>query len=257
MQTQPPKYVSPPGTWKTKLGLRASSIVFVIILAGLGGSLAANPRLSSTAWMMVALAPAVIVTFIWDIAEAICILKRSGNRGIHPGAIVGVDLLAWLGWAILDLFLASYGLLRARYLIDDYSGYDSYRYRYDPSKVTAEDAALEKDVQARGRAMVAFAIMTTLIHFALFVIGCYETNIRNRMPRTVYVMQPIYGPAPVQIPGAYQQLGSLPAQSMPGQPMQGQPLPNQMFMQPPPGPFPVQPAPTLAANPKAGAERFA
>jgi type IV secretion system protein VirB8 len=102
--------------------------------------------------------------------------------------------------------------------------------------------------------------VSRLIHFALFVIGCYETNIRNRMPRTVYVMQPIYGPAPVQIPGGYQQLGSLPAQAVPGQPMQGQPMPNQMmYMQPPPGQLPAQPAPTLAAEPKAGAgaERFA
>jgi hypothetical protein len=103
------------------------------------------------------------VTFIWDIAESICILKRGGNRGIHPGAIVGVDLLAWLGWAFLDLVLITSGLLRPRYLIDNYSDYyyDGYRYRYDSSKVTPEDAALEKDIQARGRAMAAFAVMTT------------------------------------------------------------------------------------------------
>jgi len=91
-----------------------------------------------------------------------------------------------------------------------------------------------------------------IIHFALFVIACYETNKRNRMPRTVYVMQPFYG-APQGMPGAYHQLGAYPPQSP-----QGQPLPqHQMYMPPPPGQMPAQPPPTLAAETKTGAERFA
>ncbi|KAH6842464.1 hypothetical protein B0I37DRAFT_314340 [Chaetomium sp. MPI-CAGE-AT-0009] len=162
MENQPPKYVSPPGTWRTKLGLRAVSVLCVTILAGVGGSLAANERIDAGSLLMVILAPAMIVTFLWDVAEAICILKRGGNRGIHPGAVVAIDLLAWLGWAIVDLLLASFGLIsRPRYVIQDYSGYDSDRYRYDPSMVTPEDKALENEIQGKGRAMLVFGALTT------------------------------------------------------------------------------------------------
>ncbi|KAK3295092.1 uncharacterized protein B0H64DRAFT_418736 [Chaetomium fimeti] len=162
MENQPPKYVSPPGTWKTKLGLRAGSVLCVIILAGIGGSLAANERIDGGSLLMVVLAPALIVTFIWDVAEAVCILKRGGNRGIHPGAVVAIDLLAWLGWAIVDLMLASFGLIsRPRYMIQDYSGYDGDRYRYDPDMVTPEDQALEKDIMNKGRALLVFGVLTT------------------------------------------------------------------------------------------------
>lgn len=49
---------------------------------------------------------------------------------------------------------------RPRYIIEDYSGYDDYNYRYDESNVTPEDAALEKQIAAKGRAMVAFTIFT-------------------------------------------------------------------------------------------------
>ncbi|KAK4099347.1 hypothetical protein N658DRAFT_517426 [Parathielavia hyrcaniae] len=159
MEGQPPKYVSPPGTWKTKLGLRAASILFIIVLAGIGGSLATTPRVDTVMIIAVVLAPAIIVTFAWDVAEIVCILKRGGNRGIHPGAVVAIDLFAWLGWGCLLLFLWASGMAtRPRYVIEDYSGYDGANYRYDESKVTPEDAALEKQIRGKGRAMIAFAI---------------------------------------------------------------------------------------------------
>jgi hypothetical protein len=85
------------------------------------------------------------------------------------------------------------------------------------------------------------------------VIGCYETNIRNRLPRTVYVMQPIYG-APHAVQGGYQQLGFVPAQPLPGQPL----APGQMvYMQVPPGQLPVQPPPAVTTETKTGADRLA
>jgi hypothetical protein len=40
------------------------------------------------------------VTFVWSIAELICILARRGHRGIHPGAIVGLDLILWMGYVV-------------------------------------------------------------------------------------------------------------------------------------------------------------
>jgi hypothetical protein len=72
---------------------------------------------------------------------------------------VAIDLFAWLGWGCVLLFLSVMGLVtRPRYMIEDYSGYDNYRYRYDESKVTPEDAVLEKKIMGSARAMIAFAI---------------------------------------------------------------------------------------------------
>jgi hypothetical protein len=66
-----------------------------------------------------------------------------------------------MGWAVVDLFLVASGLAsKPRYLIEDYSGYDDYRYIYDPSKVTPEDAQLEKDIMGKGQALVAFVSFT-------------------------------------------------------------------------------------------------
>lgn len=159
MENLPPKYVSPPGTWRTKAGLRAASLAWNIVLLGLVISLATTARVNTYLPLLVVL-PAVVAASIWDIAELICIFKRGGNRGIHPGAIVAVDLILWLGWGLVALFLGASGITRrARYLIEDYSGYDGYRYRYDSTKVTDEDKKLEERVMGMGRAMVAFVTL--------------------------------------------------------------------------------------------------
>ena len=54
---QPPKYVSPAATWRTKLSLRILSATFVVVIAGLGGSLLANGL--SSLYIVVLLIPAV------------------------------------------------------------------------------------------------------------------------------------------------------------------------------------------------------
>jgi hypothetical protein len=46
-------------------------------------------------------------------------------------------------------------------MIQDYSGYDGDRYRYDPDMVTPEDQALEKDIMNKGRALLVFGVLTT------------------------------------------------------------------------------------------------
>jgi hypothetical protein len=62
---KPPKYVSPPGTWKTKTGLRAASLLCLVIVAGIGGSLAGTPRVWFDAVMVIVLlAPVRILTFL-------------------------------------------------------------------------------------------------------------------------------------------------------------------------------------------------
>jgi hypothetical protein len=119
--------------------------------------------------------PQLVVMFVWDIAEIICILARGGHRGIHPGAIVAIDLLAWLGWFGVDFFLGVAGVATRGYTwIRYYSGYsnESYGYRhgsYDPSKALPEDLRLENEIEGKGRALIAFS---SLIMYVCGTLGC-------------------------------------------------------------------------------------
>ena len=54
-----PKYVSPKGMWTSKLVLRATSVVFTIIVAALGGSIASNPKLDEYDVMLIIMLPGV------------------------------------------------------------------------------------------------------------------------------------------------------------------------------------------------------
>ncbi len=75
------------------------------------------------------------VSFIWDVAEGICILARRGRRGIHPGAIVAVDLLLWLGYAagiacfgtIVFYSISDSSYTRAYYYDDEHDDYAPLR----------------------------------------------------------------------------------------------------------------------------------
>lgn len=73
---------------------------------------------------------------IWDVAEAICILARRGHRGIHPGAIVAIDLLLWLGFIAGTVMFALYHLF-----VDTYTS-SSYYYDELMPLVLASRAAL-------------------------------------------------------------------------------------------------------------------
>lgn len=135
--------------------------------------------------------------FIWDVAEGICIFARRGHRGIHPGAVVAMDLLLWLAFIVVAVFYALY------YLVGDYYYYDSYYYGSD-----SYDSNVVTSLILTSRAIIAFVSIQVAVHMLLFILGCYETNVRNRKgPIIIYPpMQPFpmahtshYGPPP---PGA-------------------------------------------------------
>jgi hypothetical protein len=78
------------------------------------------------------------VSFIWDVAEGICIIARRGHRGIHPGAIVAVDLLLWLGYvAGITCFgiIALYDLSNSSYTSSYYYDFDEFSDFYDDNYV--------------------------------------------------------------------------------------------------------------------------
>ncbi|KAK4133963.1 hypothetical protein BT67DRAFT_434565 [Trichocladium antarcticum] len=242
---QPPHYISPSGTWRTKLCLRIASMVFLVLVAGLGGSIVSSSRVD--VWyirILVLLVPALVVTFGWDLAESLAIWFRAGRRGMHPGAVVAIDLLAWLGWVIVTFATVPISM-NPEYYISDYNRDDTYNHRSRSSDVTAEDQKLADAVRAKGGALVSFSALLVITHFMLFVVACQETHKRNRPARVVYVMQPYYGAPPVMVPSAYQQ-----PQSMPMQP------PYQYYMQPA-SQAPAQPPAAHGAETKGGATRYA
>ncbi len=55
----PPKYVSPKGMWTSKLVLRVTSVVFTIIFAALGASIASNPQLDYYGVLLIIMLPGV------------------------------------------------------------------------------------------------------------------------------------------------------------------------------------------------------
>ncbi|KAK4173977.1 hypothetical protein QBC36DRAFT_334678 [Triangularia setosa] len=233
----PPKYVSPKSYWVTKLAGRVFSIICSIVAIGLGAGMMADSRIDGIYALFIV--PSAAVCIAWDIAEITCIVKRGGNRGIHPGAIVGVDLILWLGLVFITLLCISFSVVSARNHINGYSSYyDSWSGTRSSSidLNTPEYQALLNKISGLSQALSAIFCFLTLTHFGLFVIGCVETNIRNRQPRMVYVMAPPqYGYAAVPPPGV------LPAPyGTPMMPVHPQPTPM----------MPMQPGPVYAGEPK-------
>ncbi|KAH7170653.1 hypothetical protein EDB81DRAFT_174700 [Dactylonectria macrodidyma] len=158
----PPPHISSNGMYATKLVLRIFSMISAIVLIGISASVAVS-------WDYVALVilvPPAGVALIWDVAESICLCARRGHRGIHPGAIVGVDLILWLGYIVAVVF---FGII--------WGANGDYYYSYYYSSST------------NYRALIGFGAVEVILHITLFIIGCYETNVRNRNPSTqvIYV----------------------------------------------------------------------
>ncbi|CAH0049474.1 unnamed protein product [Clonostachys solani] len=214
-QQLPPPHVSPKKTWGTKLGFRIASFIFCIIIIGLS-AYQATSRFSGV-YALVFMLPPAAFSAIWNVAEGICILVRRGRRGMHPAAIVSIDLLVWLAYVALTVTYALFGWY------DDYYYsyyYDSYNSRYN----SGSPAIIQ--------ALVAFGALEVICHFSLFVIGCVETNIRNNSPpQIVYYAAP---PGMQVVP--FPPNGAFPA---PGQAVE---IPQNAYFQPPVnGSYPQQP----------------
>lgn len=96
------------------------------------------------------------MTFIWDVAECICIWKRGGHRGIHPGAVVAVDLFAWLGWGFVNLIVIPYSIIvTSDYYVSNHWNGDGY-----DDDDAYESAAVLRGVHAMGRAIASFTVLT-------------------------------------------------------------------------------------------------
>ncbi|CAP61614.1 uncharacterized protein PODANS_4_2150 [Podospora anserina S mat+] len=232
----PPQYVSPRSYRVTKLAGRIFSIICCIVAIGLSAGLMADSRTDGVyGFYGIIIIPSTVVCMVWDVAEIICIMKREGNRGIHPGAIVGVDLILWLGLVFLTLLTVTLSATHAeRHIEGYYETWDSETRRWTSSidLDSPEMRALVRKISGLSQTLSAFVVFLTLTHLGLFIIGCIETNYRNRRPRIVYVMAPppanAYAPAapPGVLPAPYgAPMMRTPPQVIPMMPIQPVPVP--------------------------------
>ncbi|KAK6844165.1 hypothetical protein PG995_014275 [Apiospora arundinis] len=217
-----------------KLALTLASVLFSVILLGLGLGISLRPTdtfyTGTYAWVIV---PVVVVCIIWDLAELItlftCGRHRKGDQqqpqqegqkqstardGIHPGAHVGVDLVLWLAGIFVVLFTISGSVLDGysyRYECEEFAKggpnyYSTSYYEKFCSPSYLND--LDNFYKPAARAISAFACLLTLTHFVIFVRACIETNLRNRM-RGPVVMVPTSHMSMYIVPGQ-QQAGMMP-----------------------------------------------
>lgn len=80
---------------------------------------------------------------------------------MHPGAIVGVDLLSWMGWVVICFFVG-FSMFRdpegwaERYIHHDMSDYSKPNWWV----VSPEDQPLLEALKAKLRTMFAFSSLT-------------------------------------------------------------------------------------------------
>lgn len=138
------------------------------------------------------------IGLVWQIAEFITLCAHP-DRGIHPGAHVGMQLILWLGAAICGGFLAAFAALQEAYG----SYYRSSRYR--PSRADYELwQRLETSLAVfmivllyvSTRCPVQRGKFTTnlcsrsVLHFIYFVRACIECHRRNTMKPTIMMAAP-------------------------------------------------------------------
>ncbi|KAI0117685.1 hypothetical protein GGR51DRAFT_262825 [Nemania sp. FL0031] len=220
----------------TRIGLTVLSSIWGIVIIALTsillsqGSVVASVSLYAYA--------VVIASILWNTAELItyCVrLRKQIQRGIHPGAHVGLHLIFWLAGAFSILLTVSiyeavvYDLRRCERANDDddsdsYSYYGYYCDDYKPLDY------FQSSIVPVLRGLVAIFVIWAINHFVLFVLACIETHKRNAMKPAGFIM-PVPAPSAVPPQAMYypQQAGTQPG-TQPMQPAQYYPYP--VMMQP-------------------------
>ncbi|KAJ9130528.1 hypothetical protein NKR23_g12153 [Pleurostoma richardsiae] len=182
-RTDPPR---PSTIWNmSKLILGCFAFIFDVVLLAVGIAIAVRWSWGYDTIVIFLISVIVAgIALIWQIAEFITLCARGGYRGIHPGAHVALHLLIWIGWAVA---VGIYSTLLS-YDLGDYQDYgydyDDYYYGDNNFSTAAEYARYIRMEEV----MVAFATLSLIVHFTLFVLACIETDRRNRAARTVYVL---------------------------------------------------------------------
>ncbi|KAI9792002.1 MAG: hypothetical protein M1833_001286 [Piccolia ochrophora] len=113
---------------------------------------------------------------VWNVANSLVL--RLQSRPIHPGINVGIELCNWIGLVVTVSMLASLGTA-----FDTWSDSSVPQYRFN--EIGTRVVALE-------RSGITFGLALIILHFALFVYACRETekiNQRNRQARLTSAVQ--------------------------------------------------------------------
>ncbi|KAI1825990.1 hypothetical protein F4861DRAFT_146114 [Xylaria intraflava] len=208
----------------TRLGLIGLCLVWNIIIIALTSVLLSG---AGDVWAVSLYSYAIAAaSIIWNTAELITYgvrLRGKIQRGIHPGAHVGLHLIFWLvGIFAILITAADYAELTSAVqvcmdLVNKHPDRSDWYYcdQYEPY-----DNLVSK-VFPLLRAFLAIFSLWEINHFVLFVLGCIETYKRNSLKPLAFVMN-------VAPPNASQQAGMKPVQSM------TQPYPQPILVQPQP-----------------------
>ncbi|KAJ2987566.1 hypothetical protein NUW58_g4434 [Xylaria curta] len=204
----------------TRLGLTVLSSIWGIIIIALTSILLSSGG-NAAAVSLYAYA-VVIVSILWNTAELItyCVrLRKEVQRGIHPGAHVGLHLIFWLAGVLSTLLSVTVYVGVARSVQNCERG-DSYAHRtYSYCDYYEPISYYKWNILPVLRALIAIFALWTVNHFVLFVLACIETQKRNLLKPTGYVVP--LSAVPTQ--GMYYYPQPAGTQSMPPVLMQPQP----------------------------------
>ncbi|KAI1198104.1 hypothetical protein F5X97DRAFT_323888 [Nemania serpens] len=218
----------------TRLGLTALASVWGIIIIALTSILLSDGGIVS--FVSLYAYAIVVASIIWNTAELItyCVrLRKQAQRGIHPGAHVGLYLVFWLV-GVFALILSVTLYVGVEYdirscedrnsrssSVDPYY-YNSYCDEYDPITYW------KWNVLPTFRGFLAILALWLINHFVLFVLACIDTHKRNTLKPAAFVM-PAAAQNTVPVQGVYypQQAGAQPMQYYP-YPVMMQPQPTRL-----------------------------
>ncbi|KAK4084763.1 hypothetical protein VFPFJ_08405 [Purpureocillium lilacinum] len=158
-----PEELTSTGRWRTKLGLRITAAVLWMIAL----ILLAKPASTGNYLPIIMLCAPAGASFLWDVAESICLLVRNNRRGIHPGACVGVDLILLLASIIVIVIT---GVLWTAWTNEEY-----------PTDQKEAD-----EVRSFTTGALVLGGFATIIRFCLFVMACIETHKYNKAVKRAF-----------------------------------------------------------------------
>lgn len=132
------------------------------------------------------------IALLWVTADLITMWVSKESRGITPGANVALHLIIWMTATVAIGLISTFLSWDLEIQADYGSRYSSYADSYYDMYTYEALSALIRLIEA----LVAFLALLLVIHFALFVGACVETNRYNawkygNTERTVYVHVPV------------------------------------------------------------------
>ncbi|KAF4123568.1 hypothetical protein GMORB2_6269 [Geosmithia morbida] len=103
-----------------------------IILIALTGALTSKYLTKASYYYstppVLVLAPQAGIAFVWAMVDGACLAFRRNHEGVHPGLVVVLDLLLWLGLIAGTILFSFMHYVSDPYYSDDYYDFDADDY---------------------------------------------------------------------------------------------------------------------------------